>query len=338
MKISKEIFGQSLDALAAEFQLIAPVSDAGGVNFKAVKSFSEVNQNYLNSKLPPKSFFFPQHEKLLSFKKEGKDVTIKNELKVKKSVLFGIRPCDAKSLLLLDKVFNNDVYRDPYYFERRDNTVIIGVACNKIAPTCYCSSLGISPAGSEGSDVFLIDLGDFYQVEVVTEKGKDFVAALPRLTEPTAEEQTQIDTIKRTQTTAKVDVSTITSKLDKMFNHSFWDTLAEKCLGCNACTFACPTCHCFDISEEVQKHEGSRVRTWDSCMSPLFTLHGSGHNPRNNQKARWRQRMMHKFNYFVHNNGEIACVGCGRCIKSCPVNLDIRQAIDGVNKAELVVE
>ena len=338
MKISKEKFGQSFDALAADYQMIAPLSDAGGVNFKAVKSFSEVKQDYLNSKLPPKSFFFPQHEKLLSYKKEGKEITVQDELKVGKSILFGIRPCDAKGMLLLDKVFKNDMFTDPYYYERRDNTVVIGLACNKIAPNCFCSSMGLSPASSEGSDIFLIDLGDSYQVEAITEKGKTIVSGLQELADLTGEDQAKIDTIKSAQTTSQVDVSTITDKLDKMFDNSFWDVLQEKCLGCNACTFSCPTCHCFDISEEVLKNEGSRVRTWDGCMAPLFTLHGSGHNPRNAKKARWRQRMMHKFNYFVHNNGDMACVGCGRCIKSCPVNLDIRQAIDGVNKAELVVK
>jgi len=241
-------------------------------------------------------------------------------------------------MLLLDKVFKNDEYRDPYYYERRDNSVVIGQACNKISPSCFCSSMGISPASSEGSDIFLIDLGDSYQVEVITEKGKALMAGLQELSELTADEQALVNTIKSAQTSSKVDVATITAKLDKMFDSPFWDSLHEKCLSCNACTFSCPTCHCFDISEEVHKNEGSRVRTWDGCMAPLFTLHGSGHNPRDKKKARWRQRMMHKFNYFVHNNGDIACVGCGRCIKSCPVNLDIRQVIDGVNKAELVVD
>jgi sulfhydrogenase subunit beta (sulfur reductase) len=248
-----------------------------------------------------------------------------------------MRPCDSKALLLLDKVFKNDQYRDPYFYERRDNTVIIGVACNKIAPTCFCSSMELSPASSEGADIFLIDLGGSYDVEVITEKGKALFSDLG-LSELNAQEQALVDAIKSAQTTSQVDISTITEKLDKMFNNAYWDSLQEKCLGCNTCSFSCPTCHCFDISEEVRQNAGSRVRTWDACMAPLFTLHGSGHNPRNSQKARWRQRMMHKFNYFVHNNGDIACVGCGRCIRSCPVNMDMRQVIDGVNKAELVVE
>jgi len=188
MKISKEKFGQAFDALVAEYQIIAPVSDANGIAFKGVKSFSEVKQDYLNSKLPPKAFFFPQHEKLMSYKKEGKDVTVKSELKVEDTILFGIRPCDAKGMLLLDMVFKNDQYTDPYYFERRDKSVIIGLACSKIAPTCFCSSFGMSPAGGEGSDILLIDLGDSYEVEVITEKGKALAARFEALSELSAEE------------------------------------------------------------------------------------------------------------------------------------------------------
>jgi predicted aldo/keto reductase-like oxidoreductase len=62
-------------------------------------------------------------------------------------------------------------------------------------------------------------------------------------------------------------------------------------------------------------------------MFPLFTLHASGHNPRVSGKERMRQRIMHKFNYFNTKNGQIACVGCGRCIRECPVNLDIREIL-----------
>ncbi|MCK5525860.1 MAG: 4Fe-4S dicluster domain-containing protein, partial [Candidatus Latescibacteria bacterium] len=73
--------------------------------------------------------------------------------------------------------------------------------------------------------------------------------------------------------------------------------------------------------------------TWDSCMFPLFTLHASGHNPRNSGNERMRQRMMHKFSYTVDNWGDTFCVGCGRCVRSCPVNLDIREVIRRVREA-----
>jgi Fe-S oxidoreductase len=60
-------------------------------------------------------------------------------------------------------------------------------------------------------------------------------------------------------------------------------------------------------------------------MFPLFTLHASGHNPRGQKVQRVRQRFMHKLKYYVdkYNNG-VACVGCGRCVQHCPVNIDIR--------------
>jgi len=72
------------------------------------------------------------------------------------------------------------------------------------------------------------------------------------------------------------------------------------------------------------------VRNWDSCMFPLYTLEASGHNPRPSGRERWRQRLMHKFGYFVANYGQFLCTGCGRCVIDCPVNLDIRKVIADV--------
>ena len=48
----------------------------------------------------------------------------------------------------------------------------------------------------------------------------------------------------------------------------------------------CPTCHCFDIQDETQGDYGRRVRNWDNCMSWLFTMHGTGHNPRGTPRRR----------------------------------------------------
>ena len=78
--------------------------------------------------------------------------------------------------------------------------------------------------------------------------------------------------------------------------------------------------------------DGVRIRNWDSCMFPLFTKETSGHNPRSSQKERWRQRVMHKFRYYVDNFDAIACVGCGRCVMACPVNLDIRKIVTDISK------
>ncbi len=124
----------------------------------------------------------------------------------------------------------------------------------------------------------------------------------------------------------------VSEKLDRMFDDPFWDKTCQKCLGCGVCTFLCPTCCCFDILEETE--EEKRVRIWDSCQFSCFTLQGSGHNPRPSGKERMRQRIMHKFNYFVKNHGDSFCVGCGRCVKECPVNLDIREVVRAISTRE----
>ncbi|MEJ2117984.1 MAG: 4Fe-4S dicluster domain-containing protein, partial [Alphaproteobacteria bacterium] len=68
---------------------------------------------------------------------------------------------------------------------------------------------------------------------------------------------------------------------------------------------------------------GERVRTWDNCQFPDFTMHTSGHNPRETTGTRLRQRVAHKLLYFVENHNMQQCTGCGRCITHCPVGIDI---------------
>jgi len=109
-------------------------------------------------------------------------------------------------------------------------------------------------------------------------------------------------------------------------------------LACGTCTYVCPQCHCFNIEDRLLLDGGERVRAWDSCMYPGFTIQASGHNPRPDQAARWRQRIMHKFEYLPRNVGLYGCVGCGRCILSCPVQLDIRQVLDRVRQAAAAPE
>jgi ferredoxin len=109
------------------------------------------------------------------------------------------------------------------------------------------------------------------------------------------------------------------------FDSPQWEELARACLGCGACTYLCPSCHCFDITDEITGQSplrGERVRTWDNCQFPDFTMHTSGHNPRDTLGARLRQRVAHKLLYFVENHNMQQCTGCGRCITHCPVGID----------------
>ena len=114
-----------------------------------------------------------------------------------------------------------------------------------------------------------------------------------------------------------------------------WERFSDRCLSCGICTFLCPTCHCFDIQDEMEGFDGRRARMWDTCMFSEYTLHTSGHNPRPTRKERTRNRISHKYSYFPEKFDVIACVGCGRCINYCPVNIDLLDILEDVKKAEV---
>ena len=335
LEIAKTEVVSLLNTLIKEYKVFAPVEQNGFITFQEINSGSEAFLDYINSKKPPKEIFFPQSERLFSYdlsRREGWGVEEPASEK-KQSIIFGIRPCDARSLVLLNNVFDGKPYKDPYYTDKRKYTTIIALGCNHPSSACFCTSLGGGPFFQDGSDLLLIDIGQKYILQVVTEQGEKLARKHSEFKE--AEDHSlslMRDTREKADALIKsnIDVQKITEKLGSIFDDPFWDLVSEKCLGCAVCTYLCPTCHCFDITDEVISQTGERVRTWDSCAFPSFTLEASGVNPRPSNKERYRQRIMHKFDYFVANHGMAACVGCGRCIKECPVNLDIRVVLNSI--------
>lgn len=334
MKIGKNEIAGVLDKLIAEYQVYAPVQEGSYTVYKQISSGAQAALNSVNSKIPPKGILFPQSEKLYSYSVTEEGAKLEENIDERKKVVFGIRPCDAKSFLLLDNVFNNDKYSDPYYLTRRANTLLVGIGCNDPASTCFCTSVGSGPFATDGLDLLLVDAGDAYVVEAVSEKGKELAAKVGFAAASDADKEAAAKAKEAAQVTSVVITEGLKAKLDANFYDEIWDRLYEKCLGCAACTYSCPTCHCFDIVDDAVDCNGCRVRNWDACMFPLFTLHGSGHNPRPGGKERFRNRIMHKFKYFIDNFNEAACVGCGRCIKNCPVNVDVREVLAEIQGTE----
>ncbi|MFC1895657.1 4Fe-4S dicluster domain-containing protein, partial [Thermodesulfobacteriota bacterium] len=158
--------------------------------------------------------------------------------------------------------------------------------------------------------------------------------------EGAGEEAGELIASLRQEAEAVIDSEVETGKLAEkatvqLFDAPFWEDVSFACINCGTCTYLCPTCWCFDIQDEVLGREGVRMRNWDSCMYSLFTLHGSGHNPRSEKVQRVRQRFMHKLKYYVDKyESGIQCVGCGRCIQHCPVNIDIRRVCALMNRFE----
>jgi hypothetical protein len=256
------------------------------------------------------------------------DGVTEEKTNVKKMVLFAVRPCDVQSIAYLDKVFIDEKYQDPYYQSRRDKTLIIALACSSPASTCFCESLGQGPAKKSVSDVIAYKLSDSFVFEVVSEKGEAFIkknknifrTVMPRELQAVAKQEA--DAIKK-MSAVEVNMGAIKQNNDP----TIWNAMAETCLSCGACTFLCPTCHCFDLFDEKHGDGGTRIRVHDACMFELFTKEASGHNPRSQKGDRMRQRIMHKFSYAPENFNTIFCVGCGRCIVNCPSNIDIRETL-----------
>ena len=279
-----------------------------------------------------KETFFPVCEDILSFeKKEGRMTVADVDLaRLPDTVLVGALPCDAAAPGILDAVFSWD-YHDEFFLERRQKTTIIGLACTKSDDACFCTAVGLSPAETRGSDLFLTPLQDGgFAVQVLTEKGERLLAAHAGLFAETVAPAAPVP--QATPDLEKLDLQKIREWLDKNFESDFWQEIAERCVGCGACAFICPACHCFDINDEGSEGKGVRRKHWDACGFGKFTNHASGHNPRDVQPRRYRNRIMHKFKYYDDKFGQTLCTGCGRCVRACQVGIDIAAVVEEISK------
>ncbi len=331
LKLDKERLAEFVAALVSRYRLFGPVDANGRTRFAEVESAEDLELDSCNTDESAKGVFFPQTETILAYEQEetttppGPDKPI---------AVLGIRPCDAKSLLMLDKVFGTGEHSDPYWTRRYRDAFVVTLGCNAPRVDCFCNWMDLGPFSKQGSDIALTDIGDALLAEACSEEGESFLESsdgVPFKKPTDGDLGRAADIRERAESSMgdKIDCSSIRAVLDKSWDSPLWAELASKCLSCAACAYLCPTCHCFDIQDEKTpgKSQGRRIRIWDSCMAPLFTKEASGHNPRPTAKERIRQRVLHKFSYFVDAYGEIACVGCGRCVRSCPVNLDIRDVV-----------
>lgn len=336
--ISRENLHSWLTLLAKDSPLIAPVEEEKGVIlFKPVSSSQDITFNYILSTVPPKEWFFPSTEELFSFSTANDHIELREPQLPKETVIFGLRPCDVKGITVLDPVFGG-TYPDPYYLQRRKASTIIALSCTKVGRYCFCTSMGGNPVLAEGADVLLTEMGEAFAVKVLTPRGEEMVNRYLDYFTPDKEgqgERVREELCKQLvgQFVCRLDTAGVKEFLDKHFELSYWEEIARRCLGCGICTYICPTCHCFDIFDQSWDGiRGTRSRCWDSCMFSQFTRMAGGHNPRPTQKERIRNRFLHKLKYHQDRYGLDGCVGCGRCVAKCPVNIDIRQIISDLKE------
>jgi sulfhydrogenase subunit beta (sulfur reductase) len=316
-------------------KIIAPVSKNGKVSFRFAESFSSVEKDFIQTTQSSKESAFPRTENILNYTKNKEGISVRpfDYQLIPEVVIWGVRPCDAMGIGELSAIFNWDS-RDEIYNTRLAKTTVFGFSCSKADESCFCTSVGGNPGNIEGSDILFTRLGENgdYFAEIITEKGAAIVAIAQDIFQP-AENQDKSEFLANVS--VKFNRNEIREKLDKFFESDEWVKQSLKCIGCGACAYVCPTCACFDIQDETHGKSGSRVRCWDSCGFSHFTLHTSGHNPREVQSQRWRQRIMHKFSYMPDRLDVYGCTGCGRCSRACPVDMNILEHLISIQEVTI---
>ncbi|MBU1140502.1 MAG: 4Fe-4S dicluster domain-containing protein [Proteobacteria bacterium] len=325
-----------LGELAQENRVFAPRYEGDAVIFAPFDPEQEIFIKYAAT-APPKKTVFPQSEKLVDFmySKDPEDLSrilieAKEVLPQGTAIVFGGRPCDVRGFTMFDRVYMSEEATDIYYKARRDNTSFITLACDSTENTCFCHWVNSSPSDPTGSDILAVPVTGGLLLKAVSDRGESLLTS-KLLSEGESKRDEAEKVIKEVADSLDQapDLAQAPKKLLEVFdNIEFWEEVSAKCLSCGACTYLCPTCYCFNITDETQGMKGSRIRSWDNCMSALFTMEASGHNPRPTKAHRLKNRVGHKFSYYPDlHDGVISCCGCGRCIKSCPAGVDIREIV-----------
>jgi sulfhydrogenase subunit beta (sulfur reductase) len=336
--IEKKEWALGIEKAKSAYQVLGPVKEKEWHCFKALGKDEQPDMTYANTRLSPKFLVQPQTEPMFTYTLDESrpDHHILKEVQkdVDPKAVIGIRPCDAAAFMLVKRNFDAPQYQDPYWLKAYNSMTFVGLACNDPCPTCFCTSAGCGPFHEAGLDVLLVDSGDRFLAKILTDKGIALQAAAGW--NALADDFGKIKTLKQaaeSRIASRISTDQLKAKeTTQIYDAPFWEDTAFSCINCGTCTYSCPTCWCFDIQDENRGNAGVRLRNWDSCMFPLFTIHGTGHNPRGAKMQRVRQRFMHKLKYYVdkYDNG-IQCVGCGRCIRLCPVNIDIRKVCNQMN-------
>ncbi|MFH1407279.1 MAG: 4Fe-4S dicluster domain-containing protein [Candidatus Omnitrophota bacterium] len=286
-----------------------------------------------------KDIFFPQLETIFKFN-EGH---IKETVESSPKLLFGIKACDLKGMLFSDAFYKRN-FEDKYYLSRSNDRLIVVMGCIKPPrATCFCASAKTGPFAREGYDVQLIDAKDSYFVEIGSKKGEAFIAQFKKYFKDSLKDnQSAISRIKsdaEKSVELKVDFDKAVALMSKdaFVPEENYKRIGERCIYCGACLYVCPTCTCFNSFDNSRGASGERLRNWDGCIFEGYTRETSGHNPRKEKWQRTSRRYEHKLKYDYKTTGASGCVGCGRCLSSCPVNIGISKFIQEITEDKRIL-
>ncbi len=272
--------------------------------------------------LSPKGYLLPPREKLFSYSLKQKRI-INSPKSKKKLLLFGLDLIDIEAIDQLDEIMTKPK-EDYFYLRKRENIVIICVTEYSVLVPVTTGDLVLEKINENQ-----------YRAIPLTENGWEIVKNKffkkeknPKILIYSEEE----NNLRKLTNDSELLAEAVSWSWSK--NHPIWDRLEKICLGCGICTYVCPLCHCFSVEDEIELDDSAshRCRYWDACVLNNFSKVAGGKNYRPTLKNRYYNWFYHKFVRAYKEYGKSQCVGCRRCQKYCPAEIDIEKVLSEIIK------
>jgi sulfhydrogenase subunit beta (sulfur reductase) len=331
------------------FEVLAPFLGRGSDS--AFDTVTDANRDQVqlhvpNPYYPAKRFVFPHMERTMKIHedKSKNSLSFEPTVDAPKRALFGVRSCDVRGIYHLDRFFMGRDFKDGYHEAKRKNLFIVNFACTDkdldIGKQCFCLCTDSGPAARENFDLQLMDLGnDEYMAVAGTPAGEALFAA-PFYKKCTASHVAKRAEVLEDARTQLKDATTwfsgaVRYVTGNRVSNKTWTEIGNRCVECGGCTFVCPACTCFTVTDrQTGPTEIERLKVWDACAFSGFTRMAGGHNPRQAVHDRRNRRFFRKLHhYFIQRELSVACIGCGRCAVVCHGDIGMPSVVEMIRRA-----
>ncbi|RME95300.1 MAG: sulfite reductase [Verrucomicrobia bacterium] len=338
--------------LRRDYEVVAPFRGRG--RDTAFEVVTDRNQDQLalhlpNPVYPPKRYALPHIERLLRIRRTDGGYDLQPAYDETPRAIFGIRSCDLAGILHLDSFYLGRDFRDDHYARRRRNLFLVNVVCTDVEEdideNCFCVCTDTGPAAREGFDLQLMDLGQGEWMVVAGSPAGEKLLEEPFFRRGGPE---HIRRRRAILTGVRAQFKDMTSWFAATVRYvsrgkvleSTWQEIGRRCLECGGCTYLCPACTCFTVSDrQTGPDTWERVRLWDACALSGFTRMAGGHNPRKAVHDRRNRRFFRKLaHYFIQRELSMACVGCGRCVDTCHGDIGMPSVVEMIRRATVMEE